>query len=294
MKYAGSMMHDAMELSDLRIFLAVAREQSITRAAQALDRVPSNVSTRIQQLEAGLGTALFERPGKRMVLSPAGKTLAGYASQLLDLAEQARQALATQGPGGILRLGAMESSAASRLPEPLARLHARWPALTLQLRTGTSGFLADAVRSHALDCAIVAHPHARLAADVSALGHDLEGDYLHSETLLLLRPCGTSQPRTLATFARGCAYRERAEQYLREQGENLAQWQILELGSYHAILACVMAGSAVAVLPRSVWALHASAAHLATQEIGPAHCFLIRRTGHDSANFQALRSALRD
>ncbi len=282
-----------MELSDLRIFLAVAREQSITRAAQALDRVPSNVSTRIQQLEAALGVALFERPARRMRLSPAGQTLVGYASRLLDLAEQAHQAVAAPAPAGRLRLGAMESSAASRLPAPLARLHARWPALELQLRTGTSSFLADAVRSHALDCAIVAHTHAERPDDVRALGADLDGDYLHSEELLLLQAQPQTQPRTLATFARGCAYRERAEQWLRQHGEDLAGWQILELGSYHAILACVLAGSAVAVLPRSVWALHASAAHLSSRVIGPAHCFLIRRKGQDSANIQALLEALR-
>ncbi|WP_039051439.1 LysR substrate-binding domain-containing protein, partial [Bordetella avium] len=198
------------------------------------------------------------------------------------------------GPQGRLRLGSMESTAASRLPLPLARLHARWPAVEIQLRTGTTRFLADAVASHALDCAIVAHPSAQPpgARLDEALGAALEGDYLFTEELLLITPPGNAAPRALATFARGCAYRDRAEQWLRDAGEDPARLQMLELGSYHAILACVMAGSAMAVLPRSVLDLQTLTPP--SRVIGPAHCFLIRRKGQDSANYQALLSALRD
>ncbi|AHV93241.1 LysR family transcriptional regulator [Bordetella holmesii] len=281
-----------MELSDLRIFLSVAREQSVTRAAKALDRVPSNVSTRIQQLEDSLGAALFTRDSKRMLLSDAGQTLAGYACRLLDLAAEAEQAVRVAEPGGCLRLGSMESTAASRLPQPLARLHARHPGIDLQLRTGTTRALADAVASHALDCAIVAHPYPQRSDDVGALGVGLQGHYLFTEDLLLVLPPGGGQPQALAAFARGCVYRERAEQWLREAGSDPGRLQIMELASYHAMLACVMAGSAMAVLPQSVLALHAFA--LPTRAIGPAHCFLIRRQGHASANYQALLAALRD
>ncbi|OZI77917.1 LysR substrate-binding domain-containing protein [Bordetella genomosp. 12] len=281
-----------MELSDLRIFLAVAREQSVTRAALALDRVPSNVTTRIQQLEDRLGRALFTRDSKRMLLSEAGQTLAGYATRLLDLAEQTEQALRVAEPGGRLRLGSMESTAASRLPQPLARLHGRWPQLQIQLRTGTTRFLADAVSSHALDCAVVAHPDAQRPHDVAALGEGLHGDYLFTEELLLITPPTGGPPSALATFARGCVYRERAEDWLRAAGTDPARLQLLELTSYHAILACVMAGSAMAVLPQSVLALQPTPPP--ARAIGPAHCFLIRRQGQDSANHQALLAALRD
>lgn len=283
-----------MELSDLQIFLAVAQEQSITRAAQALDRVPSNVTTRIQQLEESLGTALFVRENKRMVPSAAGVTLVSYATQLLNLAQEARQAVQSTEPGGRLRLGSMESSAASRLPQPLARLHQQWPELEIQLRTGTTRFLADAVLSHALDCAVVAHPSPERSDDMSALGAGLEGHYLFTEDLVLVLPEGNPDPlpRALATFARGCAYRERAEQWLRAEGVDMARCQTLELVSYHALLACVLAGSAMAVVPRSVLALHPAGSRLPVREIGPAHCFLIHRKGHDSANTRALLAVL--
>ena len=66
-----------MDSETLRIFSAVAAELSITRAAARLGRAPSNVSTRIQQLEGELGIELFSRVGKRMSLSAAGERLVG-------------------------------------------------------------------------------------------------------------------------------------------------------------------------------------------------------------------------
>ena len=64
-----------MEFSQLRIFQAVAEEGSITRAAERLHRVPSNLSTRLKQLEEQLGVELFVRERQRLQLSPAGKVL---------------------------------------------------------------------------------------------------------------------------------------------------------------------------------------------------------------------------
>src|SRR5471032_3594479 len=112
-----------MDHVNLVIFRTVAAELSITRAAKRLGRVQSNVTTRIQQLEEGLGVALFRRDGNRLSLSPEGERFLGYADRMLALAEEARQMLHPQTPAGELRIGTMESTAASRLPTPLARFH---------------------------------------------------------------------------------------------------------------------------------------------------------------------------
>ena len=79
-----------MDSETLRIFSAVAAELSITRAAARLGRAPSNVTTRIQQLEGELGIELFSRVGKRMSLSAAGERLVEYSARLLALEEEAR------------------------------------------------------------------------------------------------------------------------------------------------------------------------------------------------------------
>ncbi|MGV2788528.1 LysR family transcriptional regulator, partial [Clostridium perfringens] len=103
-----------MESGDLRIFRAVAEEGSITRAAQRLQYVPSNVTGRIRQLEDRLQTALFIRSNRGMELTPAGERLVGYTRQILNLLDEAEKSVqAEDTPRGPLRIGAIESTAAA-------------------------------------------------------------------------------------------------------------------------------------------------------------------------------------
>lgn len=79
-----------MNLSDLRIFLAVARGRSVVAAAAALHLTPSAVSKALRRLEADLGCDLFDRTTRQLVLNAGGKRLVERAQLLLALAEQAR------------------------------------------------------------------------------------------------------------------------------------------------------------------------------------------------------------
>ena len=76
-----------MELSDLHIFRTVVREGGIVRAARRLHRVPSNITTRIKQLEASIGVQLFTRERHRLRLSQSGERLLVYADRMLLLSE---------------------------------------------------------------------------------------------------------------------------------------------------------------------------------------------------------------
>jgi len=134
------------------------REGGVTRAAQRLHRVQSNVTTRIRQLEDDLGVGLFLRQGKRMQLAPAGRALLDYAEQILTLSERARAAVQDRAPRGLFRLGAMESTAAVRLPRPLAAYSRRYSDVRLELRTGNPTQLATAILSDEIDAALVAEP----------------------------------------------------------------------------------------------------------------------------------------
>src|SRR5512138_2687054 len=98
-------------------FAAVAEARSVTRAAERLHRVQSNVTAHVLGLERELGVKLFHRQPRGMVPTPAGNVLLGYTRRLLALAEEARRAAQeAEGNGGPFTLGSMETTAAVRLP----------------------------------------------------------------------------------------------------------------------------------------------------------------------------------
>ena len=112
-----------MDLTQLEMFNAVALTGSITQAAQKVHRVPSNLTTRIRQLEADLGVELFIRENQRLRLSPAGHNFLRYSKQILALVDEARMVVAGDEPQDYLRL------ARWRVPPPCVFRKA-WRSLT--------------------------------------------------------------------------------------------------------------------------------------------------------------------
>src|SRR5476651_2143646 len=107
------------------------------KKAARLHRVQSNVSARLTQLEESLGVALFHRSGRRLLITAEGSRLLEYADRLLQLAGEAEAAMrGDQQPSGKLRIGAMETTAAARLPLVLAAFHRAHPQVDLLLDTG--------------------------------------------------------------------------------------------------------------------------------------------------------------
>jgi DNA-binding transcriptional LysR family regulator len=282
-----------MDLSDLTIFSAVIREGSITRAAERLHRVQSNVTTRIRQLEEDLGVALFIREGKRIHLAPAGQILQDYAERLLALAEEARGAVRDARPRGIFRLGAMESTAAVRLPGPLSEYHRRHPGVVLELRTGNPQVLASAILAGDLDAALVAEPIAEAP---------FEKTLAFEDELVIVAPARHPPigkqgklPRTIIVFEHGCPHRKRLEDWYARRNE--MPERMIELTSYHAMLGCVVAGMGIALLPKSVLTTFPERGRLSLHRLGPAEkraqTVLIWRKGAGSANVRALEEILR-
>lgn len=237
-----------MDLSDLKIFRTVVEEGGITRAAEKLLRVQSNITTRIKQLEADLGTELFIREGKRLHLAPAGQVLLGYAERLADLAAEARQAVQLDRPVGLFRLGAMESTAAVRLPGPLAEFGRLYPDVDIQLTTGNPTQLATAVLAGEIDAALVAEPIAEASIEQAVAFEEelvLVAKRDHP-TITLNQP----PPDTVIVFEQGCPHRMRLDRWYEKSGH--LPRQTVQIGSYHALLGCVAAGMGVALVPKSV------------------------------------------
>ncbi|MBP2309107.1 LysR family transcriptional regulator [Azospirillum melinis] len=235
-----------MDLAGLRVVKAVADTGSVSRAAEALNCVQSNVTARIKRLEEDLGVDLFLRLSRGMEPTPAGRVLSGYADRVLRLVAQARDAVAeAAGRGGRLAVGSMESTAAVRLPPVLARFHRDHPDVDLTITPGPTETLLADVLAGRLDGAFVggevAHP-------------DLIARRIFDEELVLAEPAAglttESARRTLIAFGRACAYRGRAEMAMREAGR--VPFRVMEFGALDAILGCVGAGMGVTVIPRAV------------------------------------------
>ncbi len=235
-----------MDLGSLRIFLAVAEEGSVSRAAERLHYVQSNVTTRLRRLEDNLGTPLFARTGRGMVPTAAGRSLQGYARQILRIVEEAR--LAVSGalpPQGPLSFGAIDTVAAVHLPQLLSRYHRRYPKVDISLQTGASQELIRQVLNYELEGAFVGGPVAN--------GELVQQAVCEEEMVLITAPDeplpAADSFDTILVFRPGCSCRNRLEQWLREAG--LTPVRTAEFGTLDAILGCVGAGMGISMLPRS-------------------------------------------
>src|SRR3954471_24071950 len=147
-----------IDLDTLEIFRAVVEEGGVIRAAIKLNRVQSNVTTRIKQLEERLGLRLFRKQGRSLALSPEGELLLSYAQRLFLLADEAENELRSGRPMGVLRIGSLESTAGSRLAPILSRFHRLHPGVVVELATGTTGALLQRVANFELEAAFVSEP----------------------------------------------------------------------------------------------------------------------------------------
>src|SRR6516162_10117974 len=281
-----------MDLADLHIFRTVVTEGGVTRAAERLNRVQSNVTTRVRQLEEDLGVLLFIREGKRLHLSPTGRVLLDYADRLLDLAQEARVAVRDNAPRGPLRLGAMESTAAIRLPAPLSEFHRRYPEVKLDLSTRPISELTERVLAGDLDAALVAEPISD--AFEKAKIYDEELALVSAADHAPIRSPRDVQSETVLAFEHGCPYRLRLQQWFARSGELPAR--IVEMSSWHAILGCAAAGMGIAVMPKTVLVTFPQRnflkAHPLPAELNHAPTVLIWRKGSRSPKLVALMKVL--
>lgn len=248
-----------MELISLHTFRAVVDEGGILSASRKLNTVQSNVTTRIKRLEEELESELFYRKGRGLILAPAGRVLYDYALQILQMENQASAAVRQVGEqSGELRIGAMETFASLRLAPALMRLQQDHKGVVLRVETNTSSLLVERVLNHKLDCAFVA----------GTVNHsDLLVCDIGREELVMVRAKHGHYQSQLILFREGCAYRERALSWRRENGQQVSE--IMELGTLDGILGCVAVGLGYTLMP--AWVVYESryAEDLMVEHISP-------------------------
>ncbi len=146
-----------LELDLLQAFVAVADQRSFTRAASALNRTQSAISTQIRRLEDRLSAELFRRPTARVELSPTGERLLGYARRMLDLNAEALSRLSHHKVEGVVRLGVMEDYGVLFVPALLARFAAAHPFVQVEMEIGLTSPMIERLGCD-LDVLVAMHP----------------------------------------------------------------------------------------------------------------------------------------
>lgn len=247
-----------MELRHLKTFLAVADALSFTQAARELGYVQSAVTAHVKGLEAELGVRLFDRLGRKIALTDAGRRLRPYARTIAEMVEEAGETV-TSGDGepvGSVVISAPEMLCAYRLPPVLKQFRARYPRVRLTFRPTSTGALDAGLErqltSGEVDLAFV--------IDEPIEAGEMQAEPLAEEPLILVAPPGHALAQRdrvgpadlggehLLLTDKGCGYRAVFERGLSQAGERPRAFT--EFASGEAIKQCVMADMGIAVLAK--------------------------------------------
>ncbi len=240
-----------MNLHQLRVFCAVAENQSFSAASEKLHLTQPAVTLQIKNLEEYYQLRFFERAGKKVFLTDEGKVLLEIATRMLDLDRQAEEVIADlKGLSrGTVRIGTSFSFAYEYLPYLLRAFHEKYPKIFIQVSTGNTSQIIDDTLLHKNDVAFVAyHPrNARLVVRecvsdtlVAAVPnqHKLANrelitlNELNGEPLLLREP--------------GSSYRGMVDETFKKKG--ITPLIFMESASTAAIMGMVKSGAGIGIL----------------------------------------------
>jgi DNA-binding transcriptional LysR family regulator len=254
-----------MTLDQLRIFIAVAECQHLTRAASDLHLTPSAVSAAIRSVEERHQVRLFDRPGRRMELTTLGRAFLDEARALLDHARAAEVRLAELAGrvAGTVRISASQTTAAYWLPPRLVAFRALYPEVRVDLDIGNTAHVSRRVQEGLADLGIVegAVDGGQLAIRTIARDHlmivgaaerwpirlPLE-DLVRQDWILRERGSGTRSEFEAELTRRGFSPR----------GLNV----VLELPSNEAVISAVAAGGGLTAISGSIVACGVDAGRL--------------------------------
>ncbi|QQZ10013.1 LysR family transcriptional regulator [Heyndrickxia vini] len=241
-----------MELRQLHTFRTVASTLNFSRAAEALNYVPSNVTMQIKALEEELGVRLFDRLGKQLVLTTAGKRFLTHIQSVLDKLDEARSVVHdNEHLSGTLTISANEVLCAYRLPVVFQRFRARHPGVRLIFRSVPNLQLKQTLFDGTADVVFI--------LDEPILSTGLEVEPLLEETFRFYtapdHPLAKQTALQLEDFhgevfltnEKGCPYRTMFDRSFEKKGiDNITY---LEFQSAEAIKQCAITGIGIAFLP---------------------------------------------
>ena len=240
-----------MDISQLEVFLAVAREGGFSRAADKLYRTQSAVSQAVRKLESEIGEPLFDRSSRDGLLTDAGRVLQEYAERLLNLRENAREALVElrELQKGKLVIGANEFTALYllRVLAEFGRLH---PAIRIMVQRSLGSQIPDDVLRHKCEFGVLTYdPDDPELASIVVYSDELilvvpPQHPLAREPRVSIRQLGAE---SFVAHIVSSPYREKVIQAFKKHKTPLHMG--VELPTLQAIKRFVAMGSGVAFLP---------------------------------------------
>mgnify|MGYP001063761496 CR=1 FL=1 len=242
-----------MEIKQLITFKHAAENLNFTQTAKILNFAQSSVTAQIKSLEEEIGKPLFERLGKRLILTEAGHQFKSYAEKMINLSQEAiTAAKGEEELSGTLTIGAQESQCTYRLPLILKEFKTAFPKVKLVFKPAHSDEMArKQLMEGLLDIAFI--------MDESKPDGSLKVERLIKEELKLVASPNQSKSdfsiddlkhETLLLTEAGCSYRNMFEESLNLLG--IYSLDKIEFASIEAIKQCVVAGLGVALLPEMV------------------------------------------
>jgi len=242
-----------MDFRELRTFDVVATFMNFNRAAEVLHCTQSTVSAQIKSLEEDLGTLLFERLGRRIVLTAAGQDLHRHTRRMLGYEQEIRASVKKLGDTlGLISVRAPQSVSDFHLPRILQRFCPAYPRVGFDISDCGYYQLPDELRSGAIDAAflltmgiesadlissvVLTEPLAYVASPSSELAHrsNLGLEDLAGQTLLVAK--------------HDCAYRMELDRAIK--GARVELSAVIELNSLAAVIHCLRGGLGLALLPK--------------------------------------------
>ena len=244
-----------MELRQLNTFRMVASTLNFSRAAEVLNYVPSNVTMQIKALEEELGVRLFDRLGKQLVLTTAGKRFLTYVQGVLDKLDEARSVVHdNEVLSGTLTISANEVVCAYRLPALFQRFRSQHPGVRLIFRSVSNQQLKQALFEGTADVVFILDEPLRSTG--LAVEPMLEETFrffaapdhpLAKRTVLRLEDF---HGEVFLTNEKGCPYRTMFDRPFEKEGIDSITY--LEFQSAEAIKQCAISGIGIAFLPEIV------------------------------------------